>query len=250
MRLDRYLGFIAGGFRLDVDSNPIGPEHLGMGVYTALSAARLTAPAQLAVVRLCEPGLVQRIGLLYESLERQLLAVADASALPQGRQRRRTIPAATATAADNAPDTPDWISRFFSQWQGGSRAPTAPAAINVHVRDEHELLPAGLHQLLQQARVDVGDAAPVAGQRELSPRELVSALSLLQTTPWAGVEAATCAPACAGKCSTRLRAWAWTRGRCARIRPMPTPWTWWRCCSRPCWASPSCARTCARYWAS
>ena len=189
MRLDRYLGFIAGGFRLDVDSNPIGPEHLGMGVYAALSAARLTAPAQLAVVRLCEPGLVQRVGLLYESLERHLLAVADASALPQGRQRRRTIPGATATGADNAPDTPDWISRFFSQWQGGSRAPAAPAAINVHVRDEHELLPAGLHQLLQQARVDAGDTVPVASQRELSPRELVSALSLLQTTPWAGFEA-------------------------------------------------------------
>ena len=33
MRLDRYLGWIAGGLRLDGDSNPVGPEHLGTAVY-------------------------------------------------------------------------------------------------------------------------------------------------------------------------------------------------------------------------
>ncbi|MCA0198763.1 MAG: DUF1631 domain-containing protein [Proteobacteria bacterium] len=185
MRLDRYLGFIAGELRLDGDSNPIGPEHLGVAIYMALSGARLTPAAQLAAVRLCEPGLEQRVGLLYESLERRLLAVADASALPQGRNRRRGIPG----VSGGGRDAPDWISRFFSQWKGTARVAANPAAIDVHARDGHELLPAELHRLLQDARVDGEAGGPAIGRRTLSPRELVSALSLLQTAPHAGFEA-------------------------------------------------------------
>ena len=185
MQLDRYLGFIAGGLRLDGDSNPIGPEHLGMAVYMALSGARLTAAAQLAAVRLCEPGLEQRVGLLYAALERRLLAVADTSALPKGRHRRRGIPG----ASDSTRDAPDWISRFFLQWKGGAAVAANPAAIDVHTRDDHELLPAQLHRLLQDARADSDAGSPGIGRRTLSPRELVSALSLLQTAPYAGFEA-------------------------------------------------------------
>ena len=185
MRLDRYLGFIAGGLRVDGDSNPIGPEHLGVAVYSAFSSARLTAQAQLAAVRLCEPGLVQRVGLLYEALEGRLLAMADASALPRGRDRRRGIPGMPGAHRD----TPDWISRFFNQWGGAARVAADPAAIDVHVRDGHELLPAGLHRLLQDSRGE-GDAGEASiGRRSLSPRELISALSLLQTAPHAGFEA-------------------------------------------------------------
>lgn len=184
MRLDRYLGFIAGGLRVDSDSNPIGPEHLGVGVYTAFSGARLTPAAQLAAVRLCEPGLVQRVGLLYESLEGRLLAVADASALPQGRSRRRGIPGAVGAIRD----APDWISRFFGQWTGGARVAPNPAAIDVHTRGGHELLPLELHRLLQEARAEQDAASEPARRRTLSPRELVSALSLLQTAPYAGFE--------------------------------------------------------------
>ena len=185
MRLDRYLGFIAGGFRVDGDNNPIGPEHVAVGVYTALSGARLTAAAQLAVVRRVEPGLVQRVGGLYESLERRLLEMADASSLPQGRHRRRGIPGSKGPAVD----APDWITRFFSQWQGGTRVAANPAAIDVHARDDHELLPAELHRLLRDTRAEDDGGGTKIGRRTLSPRELVSALSLLQTAPCAGFEA-------------------------------------------------------------
>ncbi|MES5815934.1 DUF1631 family protein [Pseudoxanthomonas sp. Soil82] len=184
MRLDRYLGFIAGGMRLDSDSNPIGPEHLGVAFYAALSGTQLAPRAQLATVRVCEPGMVERVGRLYASLETQLLAIARASELPTGRARRRGIPGQARSARAEA----DWISRFFSHWQGGQRAPEAGHAIDVHARAGHELLPAELHRLLQDARAGGDPDAAGDGRRVLSPRELASALSLLQTTPHAGFE--------------------------------------------------------------
>ncbi|AKC86055.1 DUF1631 family protein [Pseudoxanthomonas suwonensis] len=184
MRLDRYLGFIAGGLRLDGDSNPIGPEHLGVAVYAAVSATRLAPRAQLAAVRVCEPGMVERVGVLYEALEQQLQAIARTTELAEGRARRRAIPG---LAGPGREDTPDWITRFFSQWQGGQRAAQAASAIDVHARADHELLPAELHRLLQGARDD-GNAAAAGELRALSPRELASALSLLQTTAQAGFD--------------------------------------------------------------
>ncbi|MCL1501548.1 DUF1631 domain-containing protein, partial [Xanthomonas nasturtii] len=41
MRLNRYLGFIAGGLRIDGDSNPFGPEHLGVALYEAFQGVIL-----------------------------------------------------------------------------------------------------------------------------------------------------------------------------------------------------------------
>ena len=187
MRLDRYLGFIAGGLRIGVDNNPIGPEHLGVAVYAAISGVRLATRAQLAAVRLCEAGMVERVGALYGELERRLLAVARQVDLPTGRARRRGIPGLPGSHAAAA-ERPDWISRFFSTWQGGARTIAARDAIDVHARGDHELLPSGLHRLLQDAR-GAGAAAGADGARQaLSPRELVSALSLLQTAPHAGFD--------------------------------------------------------------
>lgn len=189
MRLDRYLGFIAGGLRLDGDSNPVGPEHLGVAVYSAFSGSHLAVRAQLAAVGLCEPGMVARVGALYETLERQLVAFARDMQMPEGRARRRAIPG----QAVRDEGAPDWISRFFSRWQGGHRATASVNAIDVHTRGDHELLPPELHRLLQGARAGVADGSAGAGGRTLSPRELVSALSLLQTEAhggFDGVEAA------------------------------------------------------------
>jgi len=182
MRLDRYLGFIAGGLRLGSDSNPIGPEHLGVAVYAAFSATAMAPRAQLAAVRLCEPGMVEQVGGLYVGLERQLLSVARDVGMPEGRARRRGIPGQSDAVRDSA----DWISRFFSQWQGGGRAPAAAHVIDVHARAGHELLPAELHRLLEGARA--AEDAVADGKRALSQRELASSLSLLQTTAHAGFD--------------------------------------------------------------
>ncbi|WP_372018862.1 DUF1631 family protein [Pseudoxanthomonas sp. 10H] len=184
MRLDRYLGFIAGGLRLDGDTNPIGPEHLGTAVYSAVSGSRIAIRAQLAAVRLAEPGMVERVGVLYAALERQLVAIARNVDMPEGRSRRRGIPG----QADGKAGTDDWIGRFFSQWQGGQQAAVAGGAIDVHARGDHELLPGELHRLLRDARGGAGGEESGAGARTLSPRELASALSLLQTGPHGGFD--------------------------------------------------------------
>jgi hypothetical protein len=188
MRLDRYLGFIAGGLRIDVDNNPVGPEHLGVAVYAAFSGARLTTRAQLAAVRLLEPGMLERVGVLYEMLEGRLLAITRQVDLPEGRARRRGIPGPPGKGAGAVAERPDWVARFFSSWQGGARQGGARDAIDVHLRGDHELLPTELHRLLQQARSGSEAAGAESTRQALSPRELASALSLLQTTGHAGFD--------------------------------------------------------------
>jgi hypothetical protein len=186
MRLDRFLGWIAGGLRLDGDTNPVGPEHLGAAVHAAFSSMRLAPRAQVAAVQLCEPVLLAQAGGRYTALEQQLNTLARGLDLPRPRARRRPIP--RPGAVDNS-DSPDWVSRFFSQWEGAQAEPAAPRAdgLDVHAREDRERLPPGLRELLQRARRLRPQRAAAAGlRRPLSPRELMSALSLLQTEPHAG----------------------------------------------------------------
>ncbi|MEE7560470.1 DUF1631 domain-containing protein, partial [Xanthomonas sp. Kuri4-2] len=72
MRLNRYLGFIAGGIRIDADTNPFGPDHLGAAVYEAFHGLPLAPVVHLAVVKVCEQQLLERVGLRYAELERAL----------------------------------------------------------------------------------------------------------------------------------------------------------------------------------
>lgn len=186
MRLNRFLGFIAGGQRVDGDNNPFGPEHVGAAVYAALNGLVLAPQVQLAIVKICEQELQERVGELYARLEQRLDEVARARELPLGRARRRRIPR-DAAADDGADAAPDWISRFFASW---TAAPPSPAqrrvALDAHARDEREVLPPALRELLHEARppLDADDR-----RRRLSPRELLSVLSLLQTGPLAGYAA-------------------------------------------------------------
>ncbi|MBO9830120.1 DUF1631 domain-containing protein [Xanthomonas sp. A2111] len=187
MRLNRFLGFIAGGQRIDADNNPFGPEHVGAAVYAALHGLVLAPQVQLAIVKICEQELQERVGELYAQLEQRLNEVARARALPSGRPRRRAIPRLGASEDEAAPD---WISRFFENWD--TAAPLSAAqrraarALDAHARNEQEVLPPALRALLHEAQPEAG---PGDGRRCLSPRELLSVLSLLQTMPLAGFAA-------------------------------------------------------------
>ncbi|MDG2526362.1 DUF1631 domain-containing protein [Stenotrophomonas sp. HITSZ_GD] len=182
MRLNRYLGFIAGGVRIDADNNPFGPEHLGTAVYAAFQGLTLAPRVHLAIIKVCEQQLGDRVGVLYAGLEKSLAEVTRLRDLPTARARRQAIPRDGAAEAVSAPD---WIARFFSDWSGGRTSLAAATALDVHAREEHDVLPPALRQLLQRARGGEGHAPP----RPLSPRELMSALSLMQTGPGAGFEA-------------------------------------------------------------
>jgi len=182
MRLNRYIGFIAGGLRIDADNNPFGPEHLGTAVYAAFQGLPLAPRVHLAVIKICEQQLGERIGELYAGLEQSLAEVTRLRDLPAARARRKAIPRAE---GDEPEQTPDWIARFFADWSGARSPLAAASAIDAHAREEHDVLPPALRELLQCARGGRG-AAPA---QALSPRELLSVLSLLQTTAGAGFEA-------------------------------------------------------------
>jgi len=182
MRLNRYLGFIAGGLRIEADNNPFGPEHLGAAVHAAFQGVPLAPRAHLAIIKVCEQQLGERVGAMYAELERSLAEVTRLRDLPAARSRRQAIPR---TDGGEGEVVPDWITRFFADWTGARTSLAAAAAIDVHAREEQDVLPPGLRQLLQQARGDASTSLP----RQLSPRELLSVLSLLQTTPGAGFEA-------------------------------------------------------------
>ncbi|WP_369976780.1 DUF1631 family protein [Xanthomonas bundabergensis] len=189
MRLNRFLGFIAGGQRIDADNNPFGPEHVGAAVYAALHGLVLAPQVQLAIVKICEQELQERVGELYARLEQRLDEVARARSLPLGRTRRRAIPR---NGASGDAAAPDWISRFFETWNVAAPLSAAQRraarALDAHARDDHEVLPPALRALLHEAQPAAADAAADA-RRSLSPREVLSILSLLQTTPLAGFAA-------------------------------------------------------------
>ncbi len=72
-RLDRRLGWIAGGLSLDADSNPIGPEHIGVAVHDAFATCELAPEVRLVLFKLCERDLASTVAKLYEALDLRLV---------------------------------------------------------------------------------------------------------------------------------------------------------------------------------
>jgi hypothetical protein len=183
MRVNRDVGLLAGGLRLGDDTLPFGPHHIGAGVFDAFEDMVLAPAARLAIIRICEDELQERLGPLYAGLDRRLMQVVRSteSALLKPRSRLR-IPSARHLEDGDAPpaDAPDWIARFFTQWQPPSaQGPVAAGAD--HVRVVTQILPGELHALLQRSREE--DAGGPDGRRRLSQRELLSVLSLMQSMP-------------------------------------------------------------------
>lgn len=206
LRLDRRLGWIAGDVALDSDLNPIGPEHIGVAVHQAFSACDLAPEVRLVVIKLCERDLVPAIARIYAALDQRL----GGGTAPEPATRRASRPEAARELedliADEEPGAPAWAARFLNRMAGvnrglqaahaGAQSPgfgevppgyaSAPGAQGV-------LLEA-LHHLLQESRRgrDVQDEAPRPAhpQRDLSQREMLSVLSLLQSSPSATLRAA------------------------------------------------------------
>ena len=207
-RLDRRLGWIAGGFELDADTNPIGPEHIGVAVHEAFATCDLAPEVRLVLIKLCERDLGAVVAKLYEGLDQQLAREGVLAGLGgghgSGRARVERAPGGGdgggAWGESRGDDySPAWATRFMQRWQEtrgamqhgldspGAAAAGAPAT----------LLDA-LHQLLQESRGVRGSgsggssepATPRPDQRPLSQREMLSVLSLLQAEPSATLRAA------------------------------------------------------------
>lgn len=218
-RLDRRLGWLAGGIELDADRNPISPEHLGVAIHEAFAGCELAPEVHLVLIKLCERDLRVPVGRLYEKLDEQLVA---AGVMPQMGAPRR--PAAAAPSArdpqgfddlveqrvtaglegefgDDEQAAPAWAQRFAARWSERrghiqqQHAGVEEGAPGEAYAGQQGMLLEALHELLQQTRHvrdDATSAAQVAvGQhRPLSQREMMSVLSLLQATPSATLRAA------------------------------------------------------------
>ena len=200
-RLDRRLGWLAGGLELDADHNPIGPEHIGAAVHEGFAVCELDTDVRLVLIKLCERDLAPGIGRAYESIDQHLVragVLADAQPAqpaPPGRPEPQRAP--PPPRHEHEEDTPPaWAARFLNRmshmrgymqsevdpFRGGFDAPADPEA---------GLLEA-LQNFMQESRgprrTQPAHFNPDA--RPLSQREMLSVLSLLQTTPSATLRAA------------------------------------------------------------
>jgi len=207
--IDRRLGWIAGGMELGADTNPIGPEHIGVAIHEAFATSDLAPEVRLVLIKLCERDLAEPIGRLYAQLD-DLLAKAGVMpeiSRPRTPQRAPQRPVEDAFVEEEFDEqhAPAWANRFVSRWaqsrgrmqaaqRGREDGDGAEGGADFAGGNQGMLLEA-LHELLQQTR-NVRDtatsaaSAAVGQQRPLSQREMMSVLSLLQATPSATLSAA------------------------------------------------------------
>ncbi|MQS40849.1 DUF1631 domain-containing protein [Xanthomonas translucens pv. translucens] len=212
-RIDRRLGWIAGGLELDADTNPVGPEHIGVAVHAAFSTSDLAPEVRLVLIKLCERDLTAGIGRLYQELDDSLARAGVMPEISRPRpppppQRRAPAPeerqargdaagvgedrgAAGETGEYDDHHAPAWASRFVDRW---AQSRGHPQSAETGASQQGMVLEA-LHELLQQTRSARENAiaaasAAVGQQRSLSQREMISVLSLLQATPSATLRAA------------------------------------------------------------
>ncbi|ARR11044.1 DUF1631 domain-containing protein [Xanthomonas citri] len=226
-RVDRRLGWMAGGLELMADTNPIGPEHLGVAIHEAFATCDLAPEVRLVLIKLCERDLAEPIGKLYARLDETLAKagvmpeISQAKRAPPRMQSRGEMPDERVQAepqgghaemgGDNQGDqyAPAWANRFLDRWahsRGRMQAATQRGHADGggdggmdgeadHPGGSQGMLLEALHELLQQTR-SVRDTAASAAtvavgqQRPLSQREMMSVLSLLQATPSATLQAA------------------------------------------------------------
>ncbi|TXD43584.1 DUF1631 domain-containing protein [Xanthomonas campestris] len=224
-RIDRRLGWIAGGLELVADTNPVGPEHLGVAIHEAFATCDLAPEVRLVLIKLCERDLAEPIGKLYARLDETL---AKAGVMPEISQPKRAPPRmqprdqaqGERSAADgqgfdgeaagedpNEQYAPAWANRFLDRWahsRGRMQAAAQRGSADGHAGGDGDadhpggsqgMLLDALHELLQQTRNVRENAASAASvavgqQRPLSQREMMSVLSLLQATPSATLQAA------------------------------------------------------------
>ena len=207
LRLNRRLGWIAGSLELDNDHNPIGAEHIGVAIREAFATCELSLEVRLVVIKLCERDLVPGIGRIYEALDQRLAQSGVMPEIPAVRAPAR-VPARAPQDEHGAQDedetsAPAWAARFthrMAGMKGGMQASLGQHGYNdgagAYAGGAQGVLLEALHHLLQESRGN-REAAPAgarptsgADNRALSQREMLSVLSLLQSTPSATLRAA------------------------------------------------------------
>lgn len=204
-RLERRLGVIAGNLTLDGEHNPIGAEHIGTAVHSAFATCDLALDVRLVVIKLCERDLVPAIARLYEALDQRLVR---AGVIPEMEAPRRPAAAPAPRARQESFDeplmpedetqAPAWAARFVNRMAGfrdmrnAEREAMGQGGGYEGTPGAQGVLLEALHHLLQESRGqrEAAPQRPAPGSRDLSQREMLSVLSLLQATPSATLRAA------------------------------------------------------------
>ncbi len=206
-RLDRRLGLIAGNLVLDSEHNPIGPEHVGVALHEAFGSCELSLEVRLVVFKLCEREMVPGIAALYDALDELL---EKAGVIPEmAAQPKRRLPELPRRAErdamvdDEEASAPAWAARFTHRMAGMKGG--MQAAMGQSGTGDSPGFPGGaqgvlleaLHHLLQESRSNrpsppqrSGSGGSSTANRSLSQTEMMSVLSVLQSSPSASLRAA------------------------------------------------------------
>lgn len=161
------LSWVGGRQPLEVETNPIGPAHIAIGLRAGFGVCDIPADIKLILFKLCERELPRPVAEIYEQLNRHLL---QAGVLPHLRNLPPTnARPAQAPAPAPAPEPAPAESR-------------ESRASETYAPNERALF-ATLHELLRGWRQNGGTPAqaPMAAHvRPMSSNEMLSVLSLLQ----------------------------------------------------------------------
>ncbi|MGV8944059.1 DUF1631 family protein [Thermomonas sp.] len=180
LALNGYLSWIDSSLRVDAANGPHSPQRVALAVYGAFAASRLPGKIRSLAIHCSQREFVELMGPIYESLHAQLIRRLGPQDNLDPRTRRATeIPSADQEAP--APE-PDWLTSFFADWEvesAAEKSTTAPVPAP---------LPEQLKVMLERSRTlrrrDVASLGE-RGERtaQLTRRELVAALTLLQIAP-------------------------------------------------------------------
>ncbi|HET7925759.1 MAG TPA: DUF1631 family protein, partial [Rhodanobacteraceae bacterium] len=175
-QINQRLGVIIGGGKVEDSNNPIGPAVLGQAFRIAVKDFQVNVQVKLIIYKLFDRYVMAGLEPLYEEVNIELIR---AGVLPQIRhvlpQGSRPIPPpAGAAAGPLAPVQPGGIPLAGSA--GTQYYDPAAAELQAELYNTLRNLLASRHQ---GGRMSSGDYVP--GTPGLTPTELLSALTILQT---------------------------------------------------------------------
>jgi hypothetical protein len=172
-QINHRLGVIIGGGKVEDANNPIGPAVLGQAFRTAVREFQVNVQVKLIIYKLFDRYVMAGLEPLYEEVNAELIR---AGVLPQIRhvlsQGGRPIPPPSAGGA-HAPTTAGAASAGGA---GTSYYDPAAAELQAELYNTLRNLLASRHG--GRAAGDYGSAASASG---LTPTELLSALTILQS---------------------------------------------------------------------
>ncbi|MDX2300851.1 MAG: DUF1631 domain-containing protein [Xanthomonadaceae bacterium] len=165
------LSWVGGRQPLEVETNPVGPAHIAIGLRAGFGVCDIPADIKLILFKLCERELPRPVAETYEHLNRHLLqagVLPHLRSLPPSNPRAPAAPARSPATAYAPEPTP---AERMDARQAEAYAPNERALF------------ATLHELLRGWRQNTGAPAPAPMAehvRPMSSNEMLSVLSLLQ----------------------------------------------------------------------